>query len=139
MFHSLIVLRMLLHGPLHSESEHTSSANEVVLDKESERRLVNAVAQAVREGKVSPTSETSSPELSEEEIVALTDVIDQYEDKRVSERMSGDEKPATETTQDRQKRMKETIDEATKYGRQGLSQLLRIRYEAEREAKKKAE
>ena len=123
-----------------SESEHTSSANEVVLDKESERRLVNAVAQAVREGKVSPTSETSSPELSEEEIVALTDVIDQYVDKRVSERMSGDEKPATETTQeDRQKRMKETIDEATKYGRQGLSQLLRIRYEAEREAKKKAE
>jgi len=123
-----------------SESEHTSSANEVVLDKESERRLVNAVAQAVREGKVSPTSETSSPELSEEEIVALTDVIDQYVDKPVSERMSGDEKPATETTQeDRQKRMKETIDEATKYGRQGLSQLLRIRYEAEREAKKKAE
>ena len=123
-----------------SESEHTSSANEVVLDKESERRLVNAVAQAVREGKVSPTSETSSLELSEEEIVALTDVIDQYVDKRVSERMSGDEKPATETTQeDRQKRMKETIDEATKYGRQGLSQLLRIRYEAEREAKKKAE
>ena len=89
-----------------SDSEGRPPAQEVVLDLGSEARLISRIKAAIKE----PSSETSkTPELSESELEALTDVIDAHVDARVAERMSGEEKPATEVTQEeRQKRIKET-------------------------------
>ena len=121
------------------ESEQKSNPTEVVLDQSSKRQLVAEIVQAVKDG----SSKTAEPQgnLSDEEVAALTDVIDEHVDKRVEERMSGQkstgETNQPETEEQRKARVKETVDEVVKFGRQGLSEVLRLKYEAERAKAKK--
>ena len=130
-----------------SESEERPPAQEVVLDSASEAHLISRIKEAIRGNGASSTSQTSTPsELSEEELTALTDVIDQHIEERVREKVgtaqgkTAEQAPAQMLQEERAKRIQETIAEASKHGRQGMSELLRVVFEAEREAKnKKAE
>ena len=111
---------------------------EVVLDSASEARLISRIKEAVHGGGAGAgsTSESSTPsELTDEEISALTDVIDEHIEKRIAEKVSAQQGKSTELTPEQGR--EEAIKEVSSHGRQGLSELLRVKYEAERDAKKK--
>ncbi len=118
------------------DGESKPASQEVVLDKESENSLISRISQTVRESMKADSKSTTESNLSDEEVEALTTVIDEHVDKRVQERLQGEGK-STESTEETRKRIDETVKEVVANRRQGLSEVLRIKYEAERERAKK--
>ena len=128
-----------------SENESNKERpQEVVLDSASEAHLISRIKEAMRGGAGSTSKSSTPSELTDEEITALTDVIDQHVDARVAERMVSSETKTGEqvaqapvSQEERTKRIQETVAEASKHGRPGMSELLRVVFEAERAKKQK--